>query len=134
MYSGSGLAYRHRVDKRGSGEPIANLPALPFVTLCEREVAQDDYALRGIPAICWRDDGPVLFEQLQLRENTDYFIDITLPISKIEAERRTALRPARPFSERLRGVFASDPPSRWKEPDAAISLFLASCDAATMPA
>ena len=72
---------------------------------------------RGVPAICWRDDTPVLFERLHLRENTDYFIDITLPIPKAEALRQTRERPAWPFSERLRAVFKADPPRRWKEPD-----------------
>jgi predicted component of viral defense system (DUF524 family) len=87
------------------------------MTVCERETAPDDYSVRGVPAICWRDDTPVLFERLQLRENTDYFIDVTLPIPKGEAVRQMRERPAWPFSERLRAVFRRDPPRRWKEPD-----------------
>jgi predicted component of viral defense system (DUF524 family) len=85
--------------------------------MCERELVPDDYAARGVPAICWRDDTPVLFERLHLRENTDYFVDITLPMPKAEAERLARQRPAWPFSERLRAVFKSDPPRRWKQPD-----------------
>jgi hypothetical protein len=85
--------------------------------MCERELVPDDYAARGVPAICWRDDTPVLFERLHLRENTDYFVDITLPLPKAEAERLARQRPAWPFSERLRAVFKSDPPRRWKQPD-----------------
>jgi hypothetical protein len=102
---------------KGDGEVLAGFAPIPSVTLCERETAPDDYAIRGVPAICWRDDTPVLFERLQLRENTDYFIDITLPIPKAEALRQTRERPAWPFSERLRAVFKPDPPRRWKEPD-----------------
>jgi hypothetical protein len=90
---------------------------IPAVTIGERELALDDYAARGVPAICWRDDTPVLFERLHLRENTDYFIDITLPMPKAEAERQVRQRPAWPFSERLRAVFKSDPARRWKQPD-----------------
>lgn len=102
---------------KGEGEALAGFAPLPSVTLCEREMAPDDYAVRGVPAICWRDDTPVLFERLQLRENTDYFIDVTLPLPKAEAVRQTRERPAWPFSQRLRAVFKPDPPRRWKEPD-----------------
>ena len=91
---------------------------VPAVTIGERELLLDDYAARGVPPICWRDDTPVLFERLHLRENTDYFIDITLPMPKAEAERQARQRPAWPFSDRLRAVFKADPPRRWKQPDA----------------
>ena len=77
----------------------------------------DEYAVRGVPAICWRDDTPVLFECLQLRENTDYFIDVTLPMPKAEAARKSLQKPTWPFSERLRAVFKPDPPKRWREPN-----------------
>ena len=102
---------------KGAGETLVGFVPLPSMTICEREMAPDDYAVRGVPAICWRDDTPVLFERLQLRENTDYFIDVTLPIPKAEALRQMRERPAWPFSERLRAVFKPDPPRRWKEPD-----------------
>jgi predicted component of viral defense system (DUF524 family) len=102
---------------KGEGEQLADFGPIPSVTVCERETDPDDYALRGVPAICWRDDSPVLFERLQLRENTDYFIDVTVPIPKAEAARQVRQRPAWPFSERLRAVFKPDPPRRWKEPD-----------------
>ena len=102
---------------KGEGELLPGFAPVAAVTLCERETAPDEYALRGVPAICWRDDTPVLFERLQLRENTDYFIDVTLPIPKAEAVRRSQQRPAWPFSERLRAVFKPDPSRRWREPD-----------------
>jgi len=103
---------------KGEGETLEAFAPVPLMSLCERETAPDDYAMRGVPSICWRDDTPVLFERLQLRENTDYFIDITLPMPKTEAVRQIQQQPTWPFSERLRAVFKSDPPRRWKEPDA----------------
>jgi hypothetical protein len=103
---------------KGEGEPLPGPSTLPPMTICERETFPDDYAMRGVPAICWREDTPVLYERLQLRENTDYFIDITLPLPKAEAVRQMRERSAWPFSERLRAVFKPDPPRRWKEPDA----------------
>jgi predicted component of viral defense system (DUF524 family) len=102
---------------KGAGEPMVGFAPLPAMTVCERETAPDDYAARGVPAICWRDDTPVLFERLQLRENTDYFLDVTLPVSKAEAVRQIREKPAWPFSERLRAVFKPDPPRRWREPE-----------------
>ncbi len=102
---------------KGEGEPLPGFAPIPAVTIGERELAPDDYAARGVPAICWRDDTPVLFERLQLRENTDYYIDITVPMTKAEAEDHVRLSPAWPFSERLCGVFKVDPPRRWKQPD-----------------
>jgi uncharacterized protein len=103
---------------KGAGEAMAGFAQAPAMTVCERETAPDDYAVRGVPAICWRDNTPVLFERLQLRENTDYFLDVTLPIPKAEAMRQIREKPAWPFSERLRAVFKPDPPRRWKETDA----------------
>lgn len=103
---------------KGEGAELPGFAPVPAVTIGERELEPDDYAARGVPAICWRDDTPVLFERLHLRENTDYFIDITLPMPKAEAERQARQRPAWPFSERLRAVFKADPPRRWKQPDA----------------
>ncbi|MFL6305874.1 MAG: DUF2357 domain-containing protein [Candidatus Sulfotelmatobacter sp.] len=102
---------------KGQGAALPGFAPVPTVTLGERELAPDDDAARGVPAICWRDDTPVLFERLHLRENTDYFIDVTLPIPKAEAERQAREKPAWPFSERLRAVFKPDPARRWKQPD-----------------
>ena len=69
----------------------------------------------GIPAICWRDDVPPLFERFQLRENTEYFIDITLPVNKVDAIGLAAANRAWPFADRLASVFIPDPPRRWNE-------------------
>ena len=59
----------------------------PNFSLLEQETEPDEFALRGIPAICWRDDAPPLFERFQLRENTEYFVDVTLPISRLKQKR-----------------------------------------------
>lgn len=66
--------------------------------------------------MCWREDAPILFERLQLRENTDYYVDVTLPLSKEEAQQQASASVAWPFSDRMRTVFKPDPPRRWKEP------------------
>jgi predicted component of viral defense system (DUF524 family) len=65
--------------------------------------------------MCLRDDSPVLFERFQLRENTEYFVDVTLPISKNDAERLAAGGRTWPFNDRLTSVFLSDPVRRWRE-------------------
>lgn len=100
---------------KGEGEAILDFAPLPSMTIVEREIAPDDCAVRGVPAICWRNDGPVLFEHLQLRENTDYFLDIALPVPKIDAVRQIREMPGWPFSGRLSAVFKPDPPRRWRE-------------------
>lgn len=87
------------------------------VAYVEEELEPDAFAVRGIPAICLRSDSPVLFERFQLRENTEYFIDVTLPLSKAEAELLARDRPAWPFPDRLVTVFRPDPPRRWREND-----------------
>ena len=100
---------------KGRGAPgdlVASEPQLVFV---EREADPDSAASNGVPAICIRDDAPVLFERFQLRENTEYFIDITLPISKGDAVAQAVGRRAWPFADRLATVFRPDPARRWKE-------------------
>jgi predicted component of viral defense system (DUF524 family) len=83
--------------------------------MAEQEVELDEFAARGVPAICWRDDVPPLFEPFQLRENTDYLIDITLPLSKTAAETESRRGRTWPFGEHLASVFAAEPPRRWRE-------------------
>ena len=87
----------------------------PALVLVEEEVEPDEFTARGIPAICWRDDSPPLFEPFQLRENTDYFIDVTLPLSKGAAEAEARRGRTWPFGEHLNSVFKPEPPRRWKE-------------------
>lgn len=87
------------------------------ITCLEVEKDLDDAAISGIPPICYRSDSPVLFEPFQLRENTDYFVDITLPISSDVAQAEAIDKPGWPFGERLANVFLQDPPRRWRATD-----------------
>jgi hypothetical protein len=66
--------------------------------------------------MCWRESGH-LFERFQLREDTDYFIDVSLPLTLIEAVERSESGPYWPFDARLATVFKRDPSRRWKEVD-----------------
>ncbi|WP_409763177.1 DUF2357 domain-containing protein [Aestuariivirga sp.] len=81
--------------------------------LAEEEV-DDSELVEQAPAMCWRKDAPVLFERFQLRENTEYLVDITLPATATDLGRQD--RPKGwPFVERLGTVFKADPPRRWRE-------------------
>lgn len=100
---------------KGRGVPGALVASEPLLTFVEHEADPDAATSNGVPAICVRDDAPVLFERFQLRENTEYYIDITLPISKVEAETLAAGRRAWPFADRLSTVFRPDPARRWRE-------------------
>jgi predicted component of viral defense system (DUF524 family) len=99
---------------KGRGLPTPGLTSGPF-SFVEEEGKPDQFALNGIPAICWRDDVAPLFEQFQLREHTEYFLDVTLPLGRAEAENQAKGNPAWPFSRRLASTFYSDPPRRWRE-------------------
>jgi predicted component of viral defense system (DUF524 family) len=99
---------------KGRGVPEPELGSTPF-SFAEREGEPDQFALNGVPAICWRNDIAPLFEPFQLRENTEYFLDIALPITRAEAENRAKGNPAWPFNDRLASTFRADPPRRWRE-------------------
>lgn len=100
---------------KGSGKHISLPPAAPQLVMAEIETAPDDYAARGIPALCWREDSPVLFERFQLRENTEYLVDITLPSSVADLQQGAPYPKGWPFNERLATVFRLDPPRRWRD-------------------
>lgn len=100
---------------KGRGREIPDLPDVPLLVFAEEEVDPDDHAARGIPPICWRGDTPVLFERFQLRENTEYLVDVTLPKTMRELLTNTPRPKGWPFRERLATVFRSDPPRRWRE-------------------
>lgn len=98
-----------RVKGRGGGpSPVP----IPFAAVTEVELDPDDDAF--VPAICWRSHAPVLFEPFQLRENTDYYIDITLPVSVSQAADHIAAEAGWPFGSGLARIFTPDPPRRWK--------------------
>jgi uncharacterized protein len=88
---------------------------IPDVSLLEQETKPDEFAARGIPAIGWRDDVPPLFEPFQLRENTEYYIDVTLPLTRAEAQTLSIGSRAWPFADRLASLFLPDPPRRWTQ-------------------
>lgn len=71
----------------------------------------------GMLPMAWRDAGQ-LFEPFQLREDTDYFVDVSVPIDIDEAMRQAQTDEAWPFDQRLATVFTRDPPRRWRQVDA----------------
>lgn len=100
---------------KGRGRRLLPLPNVPFLTDAEEEIEPDVHGVEGIPAICWREDAPVLFERFQLRENTEYYLDITMPITRSEAQTRIQVEAGWPFKGRMATVFKADPPKRWRE-------------------
>lgn len=96
---------------RGRGRPCA-LPPLPHVVNAEEEV--DPEGLTGVPPICWRQDAPALFDPFQLCENTEYFVDVTLPVGLAAAHASHQANPGWPFGERLANTFHADPVRRWR--------------------
>lgn len=100
---------------KGHGTQLAAGPAAPRLVMAELEASPDEDSARGIPALCWREDSPVLFERFQLRENTEYLIDVTLPAGLTELQQRAPFPKGWPFNERLATVFRLDPPRRWHQ-------------------
>lgn len=99
---------------KGRGSKIIAPLEIPYVSLAEEELEGDEYSLRGIPAIAWRDSAPVLFERFQLREDTEYYVDITLADAAIESASPEDRSKSWPFPDRLATVFKVDPPRRWR--------------------
>lgn len=99
----------------GIGEPMNTPTGAANMEACERERDLDEFAQRGVPAICWKDTPGALFESLQLRENSDYLIDVGLPISKEEALLLSEQQRSWPFGGRIGRVFKRDPHRRWIE-------------------
>ncbi|MEZ7910839.1 MAG: DUF2357 domain-containing protein [Propionivibrio sp.] len=97
----------------GHGEKLEILPPQPHLSGAEAETEAEALASGGILPMCWRDAG-ALFERFQLREDTDYFVDITLPLAQAESEKRSVSHAAWPFDARLASAFKRDPARRWK--------------------
>lgn len=70
-----------------------------------------------MPAMCWRQDAPALFDKFQLCENEEYYVDVTLPGSREAAENAYQLHAGWPFGPRLSSTFTADPPRRWRQHD-----------------
>jgi hypothetical protein len=98
----------------GNGCSISTDLEISGLVAAEAEIELDTVSSGGIPPMCWRESGH-LFERFQLREDTDYFVDIHLPIHLDEASKRAKAGPHWPFSLRLANVFKRDPARRWKE-------------------
>lgn len=99
----------------GRGRPATVDWVAPDMLAAELEIDVAAVASGSILPMCWREAGH-LFERFQLREDTDYFVDISLPIHLDEAMRRAeAAGPHWPFGARLANLFKRDPSRRWKE-------------------
>lgn len=96
----------------GSEGDAVDPPLIDLVEGCTEELEPDKLASMAIPAICWRDTEDSLFEPMQLRENTEYLIDITLPLSLDEAIAEWKKDRAWPLLT-VRNAYKSDPPRRW---------------------
>ena len=98
----------------GEGKPLAE-GAIQSVCLlsADEETRVDEVSSGGIPPMCWRDAGE-LFEKFQLREDTDYFVDVATPSSIDEAVQRCKANPAWPFEDRIASAFTREPPRRWR--------------------
>lgn len=96
---------------QGAESPAIDIPRL---LSAELEVGGDSVGSFGAPPMCWR-EGLALFERFQLREDTEYFLDITVPLSLEEAKRRASLSPTWPLKPSLSSVFRRDPTRRWRE-------------------
>jgi predicted component of viral defense system (DUF524 family) len=93
--------------------------AIPDTRLlgAEEETDKAELSSTDIPAMVWREAGN-LFECFQLREDTDYFVDIVVPLGFYEATQQAKAHNAWPFDERLASVFLRDPPRRWRQLEA----------------
>lgn len=97
----------------GEGGSTPSEMDAPRLLSAEVETRAEDVSSGSIPPMCWRDAGH-LFERFQLREDTDYFVDIATPYSLEDAVRKTKANPAWPFSGRLASAFVPEPPRRWR--------------------
>lgn len=97
----------------GNGKPLDNPPAIPRLIRAEAETQAESLSSGGMVPMRWLDSG-ALFERYQLREDTDYYVDVTVPLVAGDAESRSKSHPAWPFDARLTGAFRRDPVRRWK--------------------
>lgn len=98
----------------GRGRVLKTLLPAPNLLSVDEELDAEQFSSGGLPPMCWRDSGE-LFEPFQLREDTDYFVDITVPLPMGEASQRSAAHPAWPFGHRLASAFTREPVKRWRE-------------------
>jgi predicted component of viral defense system (DUF524 family) len=101
------------------GKLLISPKTVPFLTECREECCPDYKA--SVPPICYRDMEDSLFEPIQLRENTEYLIDITLPIAIHEAEAAWKANRSWPLAT-VRNAYESDPPRRWSVKDDLVTI------------
>src|SRR5262245_31444277 len=109
--SGSSFEIESALGRGKPGE--VELPIPGFVT-AEIESSASEISSGGVPPIRWLEAGE-LFERFQLREDTDYFLDVTVPLPLSETLSLAQSNPVWPFDARLSSVFIRDPAKRWKE-------------------
>ncbi len=105
----------------GKEGPAAVLPHHDFLAECTVELELDPFGRAGVPAICWRETEDTLFEPLQLRENTEYLIDITVPFPLEEAEAEWRNDNAWPLLT-VRNAYRTDPPKRWRSVNGGLTI------------
>lgn len=105
-----------------SGSSVALSIPLDHLVECEEEASLDPLGKLGLPPLCWRPDGESLFAPLQLRENTEYLIDITLPGDIENAKQWATGDRTWPLSPRLATFYRSDPPKRWQQMDGRVRI------------
>jgi predicted component of viral defense system (DUF524 family) len=98
----------------GRGQSLAAPLAALGLLSADEEVDPEQFSPGGLPPMCWRDGGE-LFEPFQLREDTDYFVDVTVPLPLVEACQRSTTHSAWPFGLRLTSAFTREPVKRWRE-------------------
>ncbi len=98
----------------GRGRAVPADWGAPDLLSAEVELEIATVASGNMLPMCWRESGH-LFERFQLREDTDYFVDVVLPLPLDEAAERAKAEPHWPFGARLANVFKRDPTRRWKE-------------------
>lgn len=97
----------------GSGVEAGIPPSLSEVVYWEAE-ASLQLSVTGVPPMCWRDTAHALFHPYQLRENTEYLIDITLSNVTPADLQAGELASYWPFNPQASKVFRRDPPRRWR--------------------
>lgn len=99
--------------------PPVDIPDHPFLSESTAETQLDKLGIAGAPPICWRDVEDTLFESLQLRENSEYLVDVTLPEDFDAAVAAWKDDPSWPLVT-VGNAYKSDPPKRWKKTASAI--------------
>lgn len=98
----------------GQGKPFAFSQPIPGLLAAEEELDAASLESGGVLPMCWRETDQ-LFEPFQLREDSDYFIDITVPLPLVDVEQQATIHPAWPLDQRLTSAFKREPARRWRE-------------------